>query len=275
PVETIVRTEHVTVVVKSDLKRPILDELSESIRTAAELYKPAALFIDLAETKNADEATLAELSRVIKELRGREIKVYTLRAVPSIQRKIFQNGLDEVFQPRQSEGEALAELKQAVKPSPKINVEFVNPFLEGTMKTLQVQAATEVQAGTPYASGRGPAVHADIIATLGIVSGTFNGSIALCFPKAVFLAVAGRMVGENYSDITDDNADAAGELLNIIFGQAKEVLNRKGFTIQQAIPTVVHGEAMKLRNVIHEPTIIVPMVTSAGKFHIQIGLAKG
>jgi hypothetical protein len=47
----------------------------------------------------------------------------------------------------------------------------------------------------------------------------------------------GKMLGEEFKAITQDLQTGAAELLNIIFGSAKVVLNEQGYAIQKAIPT--------------------------------------
>jgi chemotaxis protein CheX len=81
------------------------------------------------------------------------------------------------------------------------------------------------------------------------------------------------MLGENQSEIINEMQDAAGELLNIIFGQAKALLNdNKGYTIQKAIPTVVRGQSLQVHHLTRETAVILPFVTNLGDFHIEVSL---
>jgi len=43
------------------------------------------------------------------------------------------------------------------------------------------------------------------------------------------------MFGEKYEKIPEGLQDGAGELMNIIFGYAKKILNEKGYVIEMAI----------------------------------------
>ena len=78
------------------------------------------------------------------------------------------------------------------------------------------------------------------------------------------------MVGESHDNITEEVQDAAGELLNIIFGQAKTVLKGKNYVLERAIPTVLVGEKLRIRYKTKIPTIVLPFESSAGSFHIEI-----
>jgi chemotaxis protein CheX len=105
---------------------------------------------------------------------------------------------------------------------------------------------------------------------IGLTSNNFTGSVAVCFPKQVFLTIMERMLGERHDSITRELEDGASELLNIIFGQAKRVLNEQGFSIEKAIPTIVRGTDLNVHHLTPNPTIIVPFQTDVGSFYIEI-----
>jgi chemotaxis protein CheX len=83
------------------------------------------------------------------------------------------------------------------------------------------------------------------------------------------------MVGEKHQKITPELEDAAGELLNMIFGQAKTVLNdQKGYTLDRALPTILSGEKLSLRHQGHATAIILPFESAVGSFHIEVFVEK-
>ena len=150
------------------------------------------------------------------------------------------------------------------------DVNFLRPFIEGTINTLKIQCNSPVSPKKPFMAGQGPAVYFEIAALIGIVSSGFNGSMALCFPKAVFLHLMNGMMGENYTEITPEIQDGAGELCNIIFGQAKRSLNAQGEDIQLAIPTIVMGKEIQPLHKAKASVIVVPFQTEVGVFCIEI-----
>ncbi len=155
---------------------------------------------------------------------------------------------------------------------PKVDVNFINPFIEGTLETLKVQCSSPATAEKPFLKGKGAEIVVDIAAVIGLTSQAFNGSIAICFPEIVFLSIMGRMLGETYTVITQELEDGASELLNIIFGQAKKVLNEKNYAIQKAIPTIIRGRDIVVKHLTQSPTIVLPFHTEAGTFHIEIAI---
>ncbi len=152
----------------------------------------------------------------------------------------------------------------------KIDVNFINPFIEGTIETLKVQCSFTPKASRPFLKGKGPEIITDIAAVIGLTSPAFNGSVAVCFPKNIFLNIMERMLGEKYEEIGEELEDGACELLNIIFGQAKRNLNEKGYQIEKAIPTIVRGSGVAIKHLSEGPTVVIPFETEIGIFHIEI-----
>jgi len=155
-------------------------------------------------------------------------------------------------------------------PAFRIDVAFINPFIDGTVETLKIQCSLASTPGKPFLKGGQALPKIDIAAVIGLASSAFKGSIAICFPQKVFLALMGKMLSDTYTQINKELEDGAGELLNIIFGQAKRVLNEKGYGIEKAIPAIIRGQDLEVRHLTASPTLILPFETDAGPFHIEV-----
>jgi chemotaxis protein CheX len=152
----------------------------------------------------------------------------------------------------------------------QLDVKFFKPFVDGTIKTLKIQCSLESTPDKPFIKGTQPQPTFELAGVIGITSDAFNGTITLCFPKEVFLVLMSNMLGEKYAEITEELQSGAAELLNIIFGSAKVVLNAQGYTIQKAIPTAIRGTALQTAHLGPNPVMVLPFKTSAGEFHIEI-----
>lgn len=152
----------------------------------------------------------------------------------------------------------------------KFDVKFFNPFILGTIKTLNTQCNLEITTDKPFIKGTQPQPLYAIAGVIGITSTAFNGTITLCFPENVFLGVMSKMLGEEYKEINKELQDGAGELLNIIFGQAKTTLSDQGYSIQKAIPTVIRGSAITTTLLSKDPTLVLPFKAEFGIFHVEI-----
>lgn len=156
-----------------------------------------------------------------------------------------------------------------------MDMTFLKPFVEGTMVTMKVQVGSESKFGKPFLKNRGiPGLTIDIAGTVGIWTEKFKGSITICFPRQTFLKVMGKMLGEEFHEITSELEDGAGELMNIIFGHAKVVLNEQGNDLQKTLPSIIVGENMRLSQMSKQPVIILPFECDLGPFQLEIGLAE-
>lgn len=197
---------------------------------------------------------------------GKGLKLIQVNAV--LQNYLRKEGLDTILDVCKDFNEALIELGCGAKKT--MDTEFINPFLTATIHVLQVQAGIESKSGKVSVKKSGGSMSGDISGIIGIVSDSFNGSVVITFPESTFLAVMSQMLGETFTEMSQDIIDGAGELTNIIFGQAKITLNEKGYGIKTAIPSVISGKNHTLSAQTKGPVVVIPFESSAGKFFVEI-----
>jgi chemotaxis protein CheX len=198
--------------------------------------------------------------------------IYSINLDPLILKQIKQDGLENTINPAKS----IEEIKSKLNPASSlkntlINVEFINPFILSTLETLKVQANTPIEGGKPFVKDSTHNPETAICGVISITSDQFKGNLSLIFSKNVFLKIYENMLGEKHNEITNEIQDACGELLNIIFGQAKSKINsEKGFTIQKALPTVLRGSDIRIQQTTGVPIIVIPFKISTGEFYLEI-----
>lgn len=165
----------------------------------------------------------------------------------------------------------------ALKLDTNTEVKFMNAFLTGTIKTFTIQCNYEMQAQKSYLLKPNDPMPIDICGVIGLTSNVFRGAISLCFTEKLFLAVMGSMFQEKFDTVTDELADGAGELINIIFGTAKTILTSEGYTVEKALPTIIRGKEIKVSSLSRGkgPTIVVPFVGKDGTLNVLINLDEG
>ncbi len=189
-----------------------------------------------------------------------------------LQSCLKREGIDTTFRVAKDLRDALQETGLA--PKRTLDTEFINPFLTATVHVLKVQAQIEATAGQIYMKKPREVMTGDISGVIGIISDTFDGSVVISFPEKTFLKVISSMLGEEYTKIDQEIVDGAGELTNMIFGQAKIVLNEKGYGIKTAIPSVISGKDHSLSALTKGPVVVVPFTTPHGKFFVEICLSQ-
>lgn len=183
-----------------------------------------------------------------------------------------KEGIDNTFKIAKDIRDALNEVGLA--PKRTLDTEFINPFLNATIHVLKVQATTEAKPGKVHVKKASDQTMGDISGIIGIVSEAFNGSVVISFPEQTFLKIISSMLGEEYNKLDQEIIDGAGEITNMIFGQAKIVLNEKGYGIKTAIPSVVSGKNHTLTAQSKGPVVVVPFESNAGNFVVEICLSN-
>lgn len=152
---------------------------------------------------------------------------------------------------------------------PILDQAFIDAFSNATVNTIKSMCSTQVTAGELFDKGHQTQAPAAISGLIGLTSAVVSGSITLSFSKKVFLTLMEYMFLEPQSELTKETEDAAAELLNIIFGQAKVALNEKGYAIQMAIPSVLRGSDIQSSYSHVHTAKVLPFKTSVGEFYVE------
>ncbi len=152
----------------------------------------------------------------------------------------------------------------------KLNVEWINPFIEATEEIIDTVAMIQVKRGN-LALKKDSTVAYDVSGIIGI-TGEATGSIALSFPKKSALAVVSNFTGEDVIGIDNDTTDAIGELTNMIAGRAKKIFSEKNIKLKISVPNVVVGKNHSISTPKNAPSIVIPFESDAGEFAIQVSL---
>lgn len=156
-------------------------------------------------------------------------------------------------------------------PKPPIAA-VAKALVESLKDAFQVQASTAVEIKKVEAIKAAPIEDIALLASVGMKSASFQGVAALFFPSRTFLGVINRMLGESYADVTDENADAAGELMNILYASARVKINKAGNDFLPAIPTVVKGANIGM---MHGGVPMIGRITCEcefGPFFVEVSL---
>jgi chemotaxis protein CheX len=148
---------------------------------------------------------------------------------------------------------------------------FFKPFVDATIATLQTMCSFKATTGTPSSKKSSEAFSFDLAGIIGITSENLTGSYMLSFKKDVFLNVMSKMLGETFTELQPGMEDGVAELLNIILGQAKTILNdQHGHSIQMALPTLVHGDSIRSNTHPGKTTIVIPFYSEVGRFIVEV-----
>lgn len=155
--------------------------------------------------------------------------------------------------------------------NPLLDKTLIQSFINGVTKTLKTMANTEITCGKPFVEQKF-AARGEVAGVVGMVSKQYKATLTLSYPKPAILSILENMLGEKYTDITEEVFDAVGELTNMIYGSAKGTLNDMGYDFEMAIPTVIKGQFIMLQHS-KSATLVIPFyLKDKSEFFIEISV---
>lgn len=152
--------------------------------------------------------------------------------------------------------------------STKMDVKFINPFISATLEVLDIMANVKAEKDFIFIKEDNKAL-GDITGIIPINSPKVYGSMSISFTQEVFLNVMTSMLGEDVTEINDENQDGVAELCNQIFGNAKASLNDLGYHLDMTTPKVLHGQDHKVQHAAKGSVVGVYFNTDFGTFVIE------
>jgi chemotaxis protein CheX len=113
----------------------------------------------------------------------------------------------------------------------------------------------------------------DVTGVMGL-TGAARGTVSVSFSEKCILSIVSGMFGEAIKELNEEIRDAAGEISNMISGQARRTLEEMGLSLTAAIPTVIMGRGHSLSPITTYPVIAIPFKTEHGDFTIEVSFEQ-
>lgn len=155
----------------------------------------------------------------------------------------------------------------------KMDMRLIQPFTLATIDVFATQTSTVMVPQKPFVRTDNTTLDIGVMSLIPLNCASFHGSLALCFPRNVFLQICDRMLGKSPKLHAQQGEDAIAQLLSIIFSSGKtQLLREQGIGLQTANPTVLRGEKLQLRHHCKSPVIILPFSGDVGIFHAELAV---
>jgi chemotaxis protein CheX len=151
-----------------------------------------------------------------------------------------------------------------------LDAAFVNPYLTAVQSVFTTMLGISISMGKPELK-HNRLTSAHVTGVMGF-AGDKKGMFSLSFTEASTLQVYKSMVGEEAQSITPEVIDCIGELTNIISGQARVHIEKLGFKLSAALPTVIVGEKVEIAFITKVPVVVLPFTFDAGGVSGQLYL---
>lgn len=153
-----------------------------------------------------------------------------------------------------------------------MNVDVINAFVDGSIHVLKLMAFMDATAGKPFLK-KDKKAYGDVSGII-VFSGSLTGSLALSFSEGCIFKIVSNMLGEEVGVIDQLVQDTAGELTNMISGNARKRMEGSGLIVTAGIPAVVSGKDHEICHVLTGPSIVVPFTTECGTFSADFNMLQ-
>lgn len=148
---------------------------------------------------------------------------------------------------------------------------IVQIIAKALAETISGYTKTTVTAGQPFFKSK---TNKGDIAVIGLIC--FEGpevSLELClgFSKGLFLSLYENMFHMPVDEISPDNHDLAGELLNIAFGMMDPKFRKMGYRLISSFPKIYSGEDLtKIQEKIEAEAVVIPYTANGKEFVVEV-----
>ncbi len=147
---------------------------------------------------------------------------------------------------------------------------FVNAHLVAVQNVFKTMLSTDIVMGKP-ALKTTKLTNGDVTGVIGF-AGDKKGTFSLAFTRETAIFIYKAMVGEDAPSVTPEVIDAIGEITNIISGQTRVQIEKLGFKLSAALPTVIVGSNVEVNFITKVPVIVLPFTFQAGSIEGKLFL---
>jgi chemotaxis protein CheX len=263
PFDVVKQTDYLLVKLEGDCLSGEGVAVSDVFRLEMEVSGLKYAVIQCSDCGRMDRGFMRELITIHQLLKSKNGKMRLVGANEHLLQMFEKNGVDQVLVNRMSLRGALADLGLA--KAKEFDVNFINPFLNATVKVFKVQCFMELKPQKPRVkSAEEPPLFGDVSGIISVNSETFVGNLAISMSESTFVAVVKNMLGETVSGVTERHVDLVGELANMILGQAKLELATLGYRIDMALPSCVWGKDHQIKHFGSGRCVVLPFETAYG-----------
>jgi chemotaxis protein CheX len=150
----------------------------------------------------------------------------------------------------------------------KMDATYITAFVESVQHVFSTMLQTEVKVAAPTI--RDDSEPSFDVSSVISMSGDITGTVVLSFPTDCAERLVSVFIGMEVDADNEDFADAIGELINMIAGNAK--VKFEGKTVSIGIPSVVIGKNHRVFPHKDVPIIDIPCSCDFGQFVVEVGI---
>ena len=149
-----------------------------------------------------------------------------------------------------------------------MKAEYINPFIKATIRVLHIMAGARTKAKKPYLK-KDDLATGDVSTIVGL-TGQSTGTFSISFEEACILRIASNIFGEELKSLDRESIEVAGEMANMISGQARQEIEKLGLRLDGAIPSIFFGKGHTIYHMTDGPKIAIPFIMDEGVFTMEV-----
>lgn len=156
-------------------------------------------------------------------------------------------------------------------------IEFSKPFIGAAKNIFETMVFTKIDPQKPIMK-KDTISKGDITAVLGMTGELekngkktdYKAMLVVSFPYDTYFKMASTMLGATYTEYVPEIHDLAGEMLNMIVGNAKRDLKALGYTSNMSIPSIVEKKGHSIIYPTNTIVVLIPINSSIGEFYMEL-----
>jgi chemotaxis protein CheX len=161
--------------------------------------------------------------------------------------------------------------QMTLKPE-SAGVDLFQAVVQATTEVFDTMVLMDISAGRPLTERTEKFIQS-ISGIVGL-SGQRRGMLAVHCPVPVALGIARALLGEECEDVNEDVKDAIGEIVNMVAGGVKTLLQEAGEILELAVPSIIAGQSYAVNLLSQADWLMVPFETQLGQFLVEFKLAR-
>lgn len=158
-------------------------------------------------------------------------------------------------------------ISEETRSSAAVDVRILNAMIKATSFVVQQFGCKDIKMLKPETKKPETPWQGEVASYMEIKSQNFKGILVVSFEKSTYLKLLSEMLGEPQTEITADNADAIGEINNMILGNAKSEFTQ--YKVEMTLPKIMKkGENPPAPE--KSVGMIIPFQIPEGKLHIEV-----
>lgn len=150
-----------------------------------------------------------------------------------------------------------------------MDIVVINALLESLFNIFATMVQLKIRPGIPIPK-QDMAARGEVSSLIGMKAEGACGSVALSLPSPAIRAISRSLLGQEITIAGSEAADMAGELVNMLAGGAKNILQERGHDFDMQTPQLLLGDGHEIVHHYSGQTVLLPVGIGSDEFYLEL-----